>query len=328
MGLFSRKKDGAARRRLKILFVTDLHGSELTFRKFLNSLEIWGPDVLVCGGDVAGKGLLPVLDNGDGSVRVRFMGEERDMDRDQLDEVYAKAGQLGFYPHLADADELERLNADPDAYEQIFERLMRERWSDWLARLEQRCERLELPAFAIAGNDDPWSLDAITFEEREWVQGADGKVLDLVGDWKLLSCGLANQTPWGCPRDLPEDELGAKLEELAAQVGDFTNVVANIHVPPYNSALDIAPELDTSVTPPRAIAGSTVPVGSTAVAEFIGRHQPLLSLHGHIHESPGAVTIGRTQAINPGSEYAEGILRGVLVTIERDRVVGHQFVTG
>jgi Icc-related predicted phosphoesterase len=328
MALFSRKKSGSGRRRLKILFVTDMHGSELTFRKFLNSLEIWGPDVLVCGGDVAGKGLLPVLDSGNGTVRVRWMGDEQELKRDQLDDIYAKAGQLGFYPYMAEAAELERLTADPVEYEQIFERLMRERWSNWLERLEERCAKLELPAFAIAGNDDPWSLDMITFEEREWVQGADGKVLDLVGDWRLLSCGLANQTPWSCPRDLPEEDLAARLEEIADGVGDFTNVVANIHVPPYNSALDIAPELDASVTPPRAIAGSTVPVGSTAVAEFLTRHQPLLSLHGHIHESPGAVTIGRTHAINPGSEYAEGILRGVLVTIEPDRVVGHQFVTG
>jgi uncharacterized protein len=331
MGLFSRKNGGGGggRRRVKILFVTDMHGSELTFRKFLSSLEIWSPDVLVCGGDVAGKGLLPVLDNGNGSVRLRWMGEERELPRDQLDDVFTKAAQLGFYPYVGSAGEIEQLRSNGgDEGGEVFEQLMQERWRDWLGRLEAKCATLQLPAFVIAGNDDPWSLDPISFEEREWVKGADGKVLPLADDWTLVSCGLANQTPWQCPRDMPEEELAAKLDEIVAGVDDFTSVVANIHVPPYNSALDIAPELDTSYTPPRAVAGSTVPVGSRAVAEFIERRQPLLSLHGHIHESPGAVSIGRTTAINPGSEYAEGILRGVLVTVQPDRVVGHQFVTG
>jgi Icc-related predicted phosphoesterase len=325
---FWSKKKGGGGRRIKILFVTDMHGSEMTFRKFLSSLSIWSPDVLVCGGDVAGKGLMPILDHGNGTVRVRFMGEEQDLPKDGLDDVYAKAAQLGFYPYIGDAAALDQLRADEDEGERIFEGLMAERWRDWLDRLEAKCASLQLPAFVIAGNDDPYLLDDVSFEEREWVKGSDGRVLPLADEWTLISCGLANQTPWNCPRDVPEEVLAEKLESMAVEAGDFENVIANIHVPPYNSSLDIAPELDTSVSPPRAIAGSTVPVGSKAVAEFLERRQPLLSLHGHIHESPGAVEIGRTKAINPGSEYAEGILRGVLVTVEPGRVVGHQFVTG
>lgn len=329
MPFWSKGKDaGSGHRRLRILFVTDLHGSELTFRKLLSSLKVWSPDVFIAGGDVAGKGLLPVLDSGNGTVRVRWMGEERDVARDQYQEIATNAAQLGFYPYLADAAELETLRADPAASESIFEGLMQERWRNWLERLDRRCAELTVPAFVIAGNDDPWSLDDASREPREWVQAADGLVLPLAEDWTLMSCGLANQTPWQCPRDVSEEDLAAHLESLAEQIDDFSNVIANIHVPPYKSSLDIAPQLDTSVFPPRAIAGATAPVGSHAVADFIEQRAPLLSLHGHIHESPGAVRLGRTWAINPGSEYAEGILRGVLVTVERDRVVGHQFVTG
>lgn len=330
MPFWSRKRGdgGGGGRRLRILFVTDLHGSELTFRKFLNALEVWRPDVLVGGGDVAGKGLLPVLDSGNGTVRVRFMGDERDMPREDLPQVIDRASQLGFYVHVASAEELNRLQRDPTESERVFERLMARRWGDWLERLERRCAELELPAYVMGGNDDPWSLDDITFEERDWVRGADGRVLPLGDGWMLLSCGLANKTPWDCPRDVSEEELAARLEELAGQLATFDNVVANIHVPPYDSALDIAPLLDTSTSPPQAIAGATEPVGSRAVADFLRAHQPLLSLHGHIHESPGAVRIGKTHAINPGSEYSEGILRGVIVTVEPGRVVGHQFVTG
>jgi uncharacterized protein len=321
------KKEKNGGKRLTLLFVTDLHGSEYTFGKLLRALEIWEPDVFVAGGDVAGKGMLPMLREGDG-VRAQWMGTEDVFSGEALVGLRAKALQLGFYPYETDPGELEHMREDPELADQVFQRLMYERWEDWLGRLEERCAQLRMPAFVIAGNDDPWDLDEVTFQEREWVKGADGRVLPLAEDWTLISCGLANETPWRCPRDVPEEELAGRLAALADEAGDMESVIANIHVPPYGSALDIAPRLDTSMYPPRVIAGETAAVGSTAVQEFLQARQPMLTLHGHIHESPGAVRIGRTQAINPGSEYAEGMLRGVLVTIERARVVGHQFVAG
>ena len=327
MGLFGKKGTSDRANRKRILFATDLHGSEFTFSKLLKVLDLWSPDALILGGDVAGKGLLPVLVEGD-SARMRWMGEENVVPLSEIGEYEARANQLGFYPIRVDSHGLERLHSDEEFKDEEFERLMFERWADWLERLNARCEELRIPAYVIAGNDDPWALDELSEMERSWVQGADGKVVPLLDDWTLVSIGLANATPWGCPRDVSEERLGDELDQLAGQVTDFDRVIANIHVPPYGSALDLAPELDTSVDPPRPITGSTVPVGSTAVRAFLEERQPLLSLHGHIHESPGAVDIGRTKAINPGSEFAEGILRGVLVTIEPNRVIGHQFVSG
>jgi Icc-related predicted phosphoesterase len=63
------------------------------------------------------------------------------------------------------------------------------------------------------------------------------------------------------------------------------------------------------------------PVGSTAVREAIERQRPLLGLHGHVHESAGVEKIGRTVCINPGSDYGDGILRGAIVELDRDRGV-------
>ena len=326
MGLFGKKSSGRADRK-KVLFATDLHGSEYTFAKLIKVLDLWKPDALVLGGDVAGKGLLPVLVEGE-TARMRWMGEEHQVPLDEIEQYEARANQLGFYPFRVDAEGLERLRNDEDYKDQVFEGLMLERWAEWLDRLEARCAELEIPAWVIAGNDDPWSLDELNEMEREWVTGADGKVLPLLDHWQLLSIGLANETPWQCPRDVPEERLAQELDQLAAQVDDFDSVIANIHVPPHGSSLDIAPELDTSVEPPRPITGSTVPVGSVASREFLEKYQPLLSLHGHIHESPGKTNIGKTYALNPGSEFAEGILRAVLITIEPGRVVGHQFVSG
>jgi Icc-related predicted phosphoesterase len=327
--MFRRSKGRPAKQRTKLLFVSDLHGSETTFAKLLRVLELWAPDVLICGGDVAGKGLWPVIVDGD-RRRYRWMGEERETDVDAYEPTHRSALQVGFYPLELPADELQRMQADPASLEAAFDELMTERWGEWLDRLEARCAEVGVPAYVIAGNDDPWSLDALTDADREWVTGADGKVLPLrsSGDWTLLSCGLANQTPWHCPRDVPEEELAGALDGLADDVPDFAKTISNIHVPPHGSGLDIAAELDTSVDPPRPIFGSQASVGSTAVADFLRVRQPAVSLHGHIHESGGAVSIGRTKAFNPGSEYSEGILRGVLVTLQDDAVLGHQFVSG
>jgi len=327
MGLFGNKGGKSKADRKRLLFATDLHGSEYTFAKLLKVLDLWSPDALILGGDVAGKGLLPVLVT-EGRARIRWMGEEHDVPLEEIEQYEARADQLGFYPYRVDAEGLERLREDEEFKDRVFEELMMERWGEWLERLEERCAELSLPAYVIAGNDDPWALDELNAIEREWVKGADGKVLPLLDNWTLLSIGLANETPWQCPRDVSEERLADELNALADQVEDFGRVVANIHVPPYGSSLDIAPELDTSFEPPKPITGSTVPVGSKAVTEFLKERQPLLSLHGHIHESPGKVDIGKTYAINPGSEFAEGILRAVLVTVEPERVVGHQFVSG
>jgi len=65
-----------------------------------------------------------------------------------------------------------------------------------------------------------------------------------------------------------------------------------------------------------------------AVREAIEKYKPLLGLHGHIHESRGVVNIGRTLCINPGSEYGEGIIRGAIVDLAKDKVLSYQLTSG
>ena len=66
-------------------------------------------------------------------------------------------------------------------------------------------------------------------------------------------------------------------------------------------------------------------VGSIAVRAAIEKYQPLLGLHGHIHESRSAQKIGRTLCINPGSEYGEGVLRGILLELSSKGLEDHVF---
>ena len=103
----------------------------------------------------------------------------------------------------------------------------------------------------------------------------------------------------------------------------------NFHCPPAETSLDQAPALTDDLRP--IVFGGRVmtkPVGSTSMRAAIEQHQPLLGLHGHIHESRGAERLGRTLCVNPGSDYGEGILRGAIIEVVNGRVSSHKFVTG
>ena len=110
---------------------------------------------------------------------------------------------------------------------------------------------------------------------------------------------------------------------------DPSRSIFNFHAPPYGTMLDLAPELDSS-RKPVTVAGqvSFVHVGSHAVVEAIEEHQPLMGLHGHIHESYGHDTVGTTPVMNPGSEYGEGILRGYIIEIQDGDVASYWKVEG
>jgi Icc-related predicted phosphoesterase len=197
----------------------------------------------------------------------------------------------------------------------------------WLALAAERLGAVQRPLYVTGGNDDPFSIERV-LDDAEYARNAESRVLRIDDRHEMASTGYGNPTPWPCPRDIPESALAERIEAMLADVEDMAGGIFNFHVPPYDSALDIAPELDTSVVPPAVVPGATIAAGSRAVREAIERHQPMLSLHGHIHESRGVVRIGRTVCVNPGSEYGEGVLRAALVDIDDGEVANVQLVAG
>jgi len=159
----------------------------------------------------------------------------------------------------------------------------------------------------------------------------DSRVVDLGDGFSMFGLGYSNITPWNCPRDISEEELAAKIDVLARQIERMDRAIFDIHVPPYDTGIDSAPELTSDMTVVSDSLGAPimVAVGSTAVREAILKYQPMLSMHGHIHESSGVRKLGATTIVNPGSEYAEGILRGVLIDLDpREGLISANMVTG
>jgi Icc-related predicted phosphoesterase len=221
------------------------------------------------------------------------------------------------------------LERDPSAVERLFRRLARERLERWLTVAEERLKSLGTQLYINCGNDDPFELDEL-IQGSEFAIFPEGKLLDLDERRALASCGFANLTPWRCERDVSEEELASRIERsLVSWNADGRQLVLNLHCPPYASGLDTCQLLKDDLSPITE-AGQPVmgPAGSTAVRAAIERYQPVLSVHGHIHESRAVAKIGRTLAVNPGSEYPEGVLRGALVDFDSNGVMSHVLTAG
>ena len=317
-----------ARDRL-LFFATDIHGSEACFRKWLAAARAYGADTLVMGGDLTGKVIVPVHPR-NGHHVARFRGEERQLETAaELETFTRKVADAGGYVWHAEPDEAERAFADDEASERLFARLTAERVRQWVDLAEQRLGD-DVQAFIIPGNDDAPEVDA-ELERGQRLRNAEERVTWL-DDWlPMVSYGDSTPTPWDSPREVSEEEYERRVEALIGQLEDPRSAVLNLHVPPRDSQLDLAPALDEERRVRYSAAGEMLlaPVGGRGVRACIERHEPLLGLHGHVHEGRGRAKIGRTMCFNPGSDYQTGVLRGVLVRISpRKGVRDYAFTTG
>jgi uncharacterized protein len=332
MALF-KKKDGGGKR-VRLFYATDVHGSERTYRKFINCAKFYKVDHLVMGGDIMGKFLIPIVDEGGGQYRVTLEEELHHLDGDDaVKEFKDRIETLGFYYVIVGEDELREMQSDQSRVDEAFRREAHARLRRWIALADERLADTEVKCYVTGGNDDPQHLmDVLENAHSEHVVACEERIVMLDDAYPMANCGWSNPTPWSTPRETDEATLETILEKAIEGVGDFTSAIFNMHVPPYDSTLDECPKLDWSTDPPTPIVVAGVPqsapAGSTAVRKIVEKYQPLMLLTGHIHESRGLVKVGRTTVINPGSEYGEGILRGCIITLEPGKVVGYQMTSG
>jgi Icc-related predicted phosphoesterase len=333
MGLFS-KKGGSGGKRLRIFFATDVHGSERTYRKFVNSGKFYKVDALIMGGDIEGKFLVPIIDEGGGHYRVTLQEELSHLNGDdELNGFKERIETLGFYYVVVGEDEIRAMQEDQSLVDAAFKKEAHARLERWIALADERLAGTDVKMYVTGGNDDPQELiDVLEGAQSEYVINCEGRIVMLDDAYPMANCGYSNPTPWDTPRETDEETLEKYLEESVEGIDDFTSAIFNFHVPPYDTTLDDCPKLDWSTDPPTpiVIAGvpQSAPAGSHAVRHVVERHQPLLQLCGHIHESRGLVKVKRTTVVNPGSEYGEGILRGCILTLEPGKVVGYQMTSG
>lgn len=298
---------------MRIFFATDIHGSEVCWRKFLNAGKFHKADVLIMGGDMTGKAMVPIVRmNGGWEVTLQEQRHELPTE-DDLVAMEKRIRDRGYYPVRLTPEELAAWSADQALVDARFKDEMLRSVEAWMALADERLGGTGIRIVVSPANDDMFEIDPI-IEAARHVQLGEANTIQLDG-FTLVSTGWANPTPWKTFRELPEDELRTRIDGLVATVPDRQRAIFNFHAPPYASNLDAAPKLDADM---KYVAGgqALVPVGSKAVRESILEYGPALSLHGHIHEGKGAVKLGRTLAVNPGSSYEDGVLQAAIVDLD------------
>jgi Icc-related predicted phosphoesterase len=298
----------------RLFFATDVHGSDTCWRKFLNAAKFYGADVLILGGDMTGKALVPITRLPNGTFKATLLQQEFILrDEEEVRVMEKRVGSRGYYPFRVTPEQLAEFEADPDRVDAFFHQQMLSLLEKWMALADERLAGTPLRCYVCPGNDDSPETDEVIRRSAR-VELAEGRAVELGDGFTMLSTGWSNITPWQTYRELPEPELAARIEAMIPSGAEMHRTVFNFHCPPYASGLDEAPEVDEQLNLKDA-GHSLIPVGSTAVREAILRHQPLLSLHGHIHEGKGIARLEKTLCINAGSLYEQGVLQGVVVTL-------------
>ncbi|MFB3738421.1 MAG: metallophosphoesterase [Candidatus Velamenicoccus archaeovorus] len=314
---------------MKIFFVTDLHGSEICWRKFLNAGAFYRADVVILGGDVTGKAMVPIVRRPDGTWEASLQDHPERLESEaEIAGFEQRVQNRGYYPIRVSDEEYRALQEDEELVDRRFKQVMVDGTARWIDMAEDKLGGSGIRVIACPANDDMFEIDDLLAHADAVETGDEDHPIELEG-FTMISMGWTNPTPWDTFREEPEEGLAIRIERALKLAPEPDRTIFNFHAPPYGSKLDNAPALNPDLT---YVSGGQAlrPVGSTSVRDAVRSFQPLLSLHGHIHESRGAARIGRTLALNPGSSYEEGILQAAIVTLDpkKGKVKNYQLVNG
>lgn len=310
-----------------LFFATDVHGSDICWKKFISAGKFYEADILILGGDMTGKAIVPIIHQGGDTYKAILLEQEFVLHgEEEVKDMAQKVKSRGYYPYRTTPDEIAELDASPEKVDKLFVQEVFKTAEQWLAYADEKLAGTAIRCFVAPGNDDMFELDDLIRTSRR-VELVEGQVTQLDEHHEMLSSGWSNITPWHTYREEEDDALRVRYDLMLAQLGNPQSAVFNLHVPPYGSTLDDVPELTEDLKPKHA-GRSLVPAGSHAVRDVVEQYKPLLGLFGHIHEGKGAIRIGPTLCINPGSMYEQGRLLGALVKLERGKIKNYILTTG
>jgi Icc-related predicted phosphoesterase len=251
---------------MKILFATDLHGEIWKYERLLKVARDFHADAVINGGD-----MLPKAGN--------LFEEQSGFITGYLEKHFEQCAEIGicYLCYLG--------NDDLRIFDDLFKRACKK--YRCIVNLAQR--KYDIGKFEFIGMnwvvDYPFRLkDRCRMDTRDYVfQSQFGSgLLSTTDEFEELADWFATA------KTLPtiEEELNRLPKPTTMSQSIYV-----IHMPPYGLGLDVC--------------GNGSEVGSKAIYNFLEKNQPLLSLHGHIHESPETsgrwhAKLGNTLCIQPG----------------------------
>jgi Icc-related predicted phosphoesterase len=312
---------------MKIFYATDVHGSDICWKKFINAGPFYEVDAIILGGDMTGKAVIPIISQGSNRWKVTVQEQESILEgMEEVDRMVQSIRNRGYYPYVTDPDETAAISSDQALSDKVFMKEVIGTLERWLDYADQKLAGKSMKCYVCPGNDDSFEIDEV-IKTSKCVENIEGHVIQLDKDHEMISSGWTNPTPWDTEREEDEASLEIRFETMASQLKNPQSAVFNLHAPPYSSGLDDAPELTSDMR--LAYAGqSLVPVGSKSTLKVIEKYGPILGLHGHIHEGRGSRKIQKTLCINAGSMYEQGILLGAVIELKPKKVGNYILTSG
>ena len=262
---------------MRIFYVTDIHGSEICWRKFLNAGPFYGADVVIVGGDVTGKAMVPIVERG-GHWEATFQDHHEVLETEtEVRAIEPKIQNRGYYPIRVSDEEYRHMQEDEDAVDKRFKRGHDggDRALDRDGRRQARRARC-IRVIVCPANDDMFEIDPILQSGHVVEMGGEEHPIDLEG-FTMVSHGLDEPDAVGhVPRAARGAARRAARRPSSSTSPTPSTTIFNFHAPPYGSGLDEAPALDDDMNI-KAGGQAMRPVGSTSVRAAIERVQPVLS---------------------------------------------------
>ncbi len=313
---------------MRILFVSDLHSSADVWQKAIENAISNKVDLLILAGDHTGKYLVPIYPKDLGWASFYREKEYIFESKSEVRQFRTNLEGIGIYTKDMNFDEIEMMKKDKSYFNQIFDEVIIEHFEKLFRDLEKITNQAKNKILISLGNDDPFYLNEI-FDKLENDQIFIGhENIVEIGENHFVNFEYSPPTPWSTPRELSEKKIEKKLNALIEDVTNKEKMIFNLHCPPYKTTLDMVPKLDNNLKP--VTKGGDVlynHIGSTSIRKIIEKCQPICSFHGHVHERPGKIEIGKTYCFNPGSEYDQGIFKGYIICIENNKIVDNWPIT-
>jgi Icc-related predicted phosphoesterase len=282
------------------------------------------------GSGFTSKDLIPIIHQKDGTYSLDFQDNHIVLKKlEEVSNLEKLISDAGRCPVRIDQNQYDELRTDAAQLSgwtsETLDRLMAERLGMWMDFADMKLANSDIDCYVCPGDDDNFIVDEVIRESKS-VSNIDGKVLKIDGGYELLGSGWSI-TRRKAFRGCSEEDLSIKLTEIIDKLNNPASSIFAFHCPPLSSGLDDALDLETH--PNQKLCGKiTKPLGSVAVRKAIEKYQPLLGLHGHVHESRKATSIGRTLCINPGSIYEEGTLQGAVIDLDGERIRSYYMTSG
>jgi Icc-related predicted phosphoesterase len=234
---------------MKIFFATDVHGSEICWKKFLAAGKFYEADTLILGGDMTGKAIIPIIDQGMENFKVTLLEQESILHgKEAVDKMVQTIQNRGYYPYITNPEEVQELVDSPDRMDKLFLEQVLKTMQRWMEYADMKLSGTGTRCFVCPGNDDIFEIDAMIAASK-CVRSMEGQVVELDEHHEMANSGWSNPTPWHTHREEPDEALLKRLEAVITQLKNPSQAVFAIHPPPYGSGLDEAPELTKDLRP-------------------------------------------------------------------------------